>query len=588
MKNNLRKIGVGYIRESTEEQDKGFSPQVQEKSIKEYAKKNNIKIRKFYKDLVSGRSVKKREDFKVMIDDAMQKSFDTIIVFHTSRFARNVEESRQYKNLLREKLGIDVISATQNFGDFNDPSSFLNEGINELFDEHYSRQLGFWVKSALMQKRSQGKPSGNTPFGYEKEKVGWDEGRKRAVYSQKWSVDKKEAEIVKRIFKMYASGNYSIQKIAETLTKEGHKTKSGNPFTYSSVKCILPNKSYLGLVWSPRKKLPDVKSTVHKAIISKKLFNQCQDVLRERKGCFGRPVAKHRFYLLQGLVFCYHCVDHMKGNEENKAKIMQPSMYCEYRRNNNDKEKEVHFYVCKFHKESRTCEQKSVRCDIIDKQMIQFMGGMKLPSDITGLLLKKLKGLFKKSKKDCKQDERLAEVFDRRKRLKTMFENGHIQEEEYLFKMQRVDEEIEHLNRQGIVNGMTVSQQEQYVKKTKKFLDEFGKFWKDGLSPEEKREWIRMTIKRIWIKNKKIYAVEPRDDFKALFLVNRKVIVQAPSLAPEKASKNKNLKVDIGKKVVREKNLSGLIAGQLYSEFFTSRKKSSMAPTTGSFFEMNL
>jgi DNA invertase Pin-like site-specific DNA recombinase len=53
------KICVGYIRESTEEQDKGFSPDNQKRTIEEYAKKQNIQIVDWYKDLVSGTKAKK-------------------------------------------------------------------------------------------------------------------------------------------------------------------------------------------------------------------------------------------------------------------------------------------------------------------------------------------------------------------------------------------------------------------------------------------------------------------------------------------------------------------------------------------------
>lgn len=49
-----QKIGVGYIRESTEEQDKGFSPDNQKRTIEDYAAKHNIKITEWYKDLVTG------------------------------------------------------------------------------------------------------------------------------------------------------------------------------------------------------------------------------------------------------------------------------------------------------------------------------------------------------------------------------------------------------------------------------------------------------------------------------------------------------------------------------------------------------
>ena len=88
------------------------------------------------------------------------------------------------------------------------------------------------------------------------------------------------------------------------------------------------------------------------------------------------------------------------------------------------------------------------------------------------------------------------------------------------------------MERQGIVQSMTASQ-EQHIKKTEKFLKDFPKFW-SRLEKEEMREWIRMAIKRIWVKNKKVVAIEPRDDFKALFSAHRKVIGQSPVVAPLK------------------------------------------------------
>ena len=541
----VQKIGVGYIRESTEDQDKGFSPEAQEKGIQDYAKKNSIKLLDgFYKDLITGTDASKRTDFQRMIEDAMQKKFEVIIVFHTSRFARNIQEARQYKSLLRKKLGIDVLFVAQNFGDFNDPSAFLNEGVNELFDEYYSRQLGFWVKSAFMIKRSQGKPiGGSPPLGYRRKKLDWDSERNRPLYSKEWHIDKKETAIVKRIFKMYASGKYSMGKIAETLTKEGLRTRAGHPFTYSSIKCTLSNRTYLGLVWSPRKQLPDIPSVMHKAIISKELFAQCRDVLKERKGKFGRPVAKHRFYLLQGLVYCYRCIKHMKGNENSPIRRMQPSMYCEYHFNGGRKGgKEVLFYNCKFHRENNTCNQIRVGCDIIDKQVIDFMSGFTLPSDIIKMTLEKLREMFKRSRKEKQQDKRLFSIISRKGRLKTMFENGHIPENEFLFKMQKADEEIEAFERQGIIRNMTASQEEQLIKKTEKFLKDYGKHWNSGLTPEEMREWIRTVIKRVWVKDKRIVAIEPRDDFKPLFKAHQltimKVIAHPPVIAPVQIFKN--------------------------------------------------
>ena len=92
-----------------------------------------------------------------------------MLVFHSSRFARNTLEAKRYKKLLRSELGIDVISVTQPLGgDADDPASFLAESVHEIFDEYYSVSLSFWTKMGLKEKARQGLLTGSLPWGYRK------------------------------------------------------------------------------------------------------------------------------------------------------------------------------------------------------------------------------------------------------------------------------------------------------------------------------------------------------------------------------------------------------------------------------------
>lgn len=534
MGNKEIRVGAAYIRESTEDQDKGFSPQAQEKGIREYAKRNNIRLDFFYKDLLSGRSASKRDDFQKMIDEAIQKKFDAILIFHTSRFARNVAEARQYKELLRKKLGIDVISVTQNFGSFDDPSAFLNEGVNELFDEYTSRQIGFWVKNACLIKRGQGKQNGNPPLGYYKKQVGFDEDKGRRIYTSQWLVHKEEAALVKRIFKMYATGKYSMSQIANVLTLEGHKTKYGNPFTYSSLKGLLSNRVYLGLVSSPRKKhLADVPSTNHKAIITQELFDQVQDMISERTKKFGRPTAQHRFYLLQGLIYCEHCSKRMKKEKQDGIRPMLPTMQC-YTDTTKTKKgvRERLTYRCKIARENQVCTQKAVECSVIDDQVLQFMQGFSVPEDIIERTKEKLKAMFVQARKEKKADARIGKLLERRRRVNVRYDAEEIDDNQYLLELQQIKAEISRLERQNIMQNMDATQEAQFIAKTEKFLRDFPEFLKNELDKEEWRDWISMTIKRIWIKDKKVVRIEPRDDYKPLFKAHQKVIAQAPVVTP--------------------------------------------------------
>lgn len=127
-------LAVAYIRESTEEQGEGFSPDAQRQAITTFAAENALELIGEYCDFHSGwRKSEARPEFQRLMADAADGRFDVVLVYHTSRFARNQVEARRYKQLLREQLGIRVVSVTQPMGeDHTDPSAFLAESIHEM------------------------------------------------------------------------------------------------------------------------------------------------------------------------------------------------------------------------------------------------------------------------------------------------------------------------------------------------------------------------------------------------------------------------------------------------------------------------
>lgn len=533
-----QRIGAGYIRESTEDQDKGFSPDNQKRQIEEHARKHNITITEWYKDLITGTSASKRDDFQKMMSDAMQHKFDIILVFHTSRFARNVQESRHYKDLLRKKLDIDVISITQHFGDWKEPSAFLNEGVNELFDEHYSRQLSFWVRNSLMEKRLQGYQRGNPPFGYYKKQIEFNQEKDKPIYAKEWLVHAKESKIVLRIYNYYATGKYSFVNIASLLNKEGIKSKYGNPFTYSSVKGILCNRVYLGYVTSPRHKdLKDIKTDKHPDIISQTLFDKVQRITAARRHSFGRPPAQHRFYLLQGLVYCYHCRKWLENKVDKPNARMIPRMYCEsVPWKTREGKKETLLYACKLRREMKQCTQPDVPCKVIDQQVLDFMEGFTVPNDIIKMTLEKLGKLFDQKKGEPKDDtmNAIQQLERKKKRLTVVYTNTDaMSSEDYLIKVREIDEKITHYRQAANIPEPSTGVPKAFaLKETEKFLRDFQRFWHTNLGDDERRAWIVMCIKRVWVKDKKVVAIEPHDDFKPLFGSLEKVIGQAPVVTP--------------------------------------------------------
>src|SRR5580692_4293137 len=78
---------VAYVRESTEEQGQGFSPDAQREAIRRFAAEHNLELAGEYCDFHSGwKRADGRPDFQRLMGDAAEKRFEVVLVYHTSRF----------------------------------------------------------------------------------------------------------------------------------------------------------------------------------------------------------------------------------------------------------------------------------------------------------------------------------------------------------------------------------------------------------------------------------------------------------------------------------------------------------------------
>lgn len=326
MKDNaLSKIGAAYIRVSDERQDE-YSPASQLKKIREYAAKDGYYIPDeyvFYDDGISGRSVKKRDDFNRMIAIAKEKNhpFDIIYVWKFSRFARNQEESLVYKNLLKKKC-VAVVSVSQAIPDGQFGS--LIERIIEWMDEFYSINLSEEVKRGMTEKASRGEPVCPPPFGY-------------VMKDGKYIPDEESgnANIVREVFRLYADG-VKLREIAVLLGKNGVRTKYGNVPDNRWIEYMLCNPCYVGkLRWSvdgvravSKRDFDSDKimliDALHEPLISTELWDKVQTILETQKQTYAKYSRKSQpvEYMLKGLVRCSACgATLISGSITGKANV---------------------------------------------------------------------------------------------------------------------------------------------------------------------------------------------------------------------------------------------------------------------------
>ena len=110
-------------------------------------------------------------------------------------------------------------------------------------------------------------------------------------------IDTEKAQKVKKIFELYATGNYNLRELAEWCKQVNLKSNLERDIAISQIHKILQNIFYIGLM----KYKGEIHEATHEPLISKKLFDRVQEIMREK----GKPqkVRKHNFAFL-GLMKC--------------------------------------------------------------------------------------------------------------------------------------------------------------------------------------------------------------------------------------------------------------------------------------------
>lgn len=224
----------GYVRESTQEQGEKYGPDAQRAAItKACAELGLTGPDRWYTDLVSGTGVVKRSDFRQMIADAEAGSFDVLVVYDTSRFARDASDAFLYQKALRA-AGVRIFYVMERAWSDEDDRAIV-VGLNHVLNEDYIRRLRRKVRDGYAAKFAKhGAPGGTAPWGYR-----FVDGATRLVATE-------DAKVRALAVELYATGEFSSRSLADELNRRGHRIY-GRPFTQWSIVEILRNPVVIGV-----------------------------------------------------------------------------------------------------------------------------------------------------------------------------------------------------------------------------------------------------------------------------------------------------------------------------------------------------
>ena len=374
-----------YLRLSKEDDDLSCSSGAksesnsisnQRKLIYDFMKSHpELELYDEYKDDGKSGSNFDRAEFQRMMKDIEAGKVNCVVVKDQSRFGRDYIDVGKYKEKIFPKLGVRFITINEGYDSLSATSSDdLAFTINSFVYDFYIRDISTKIRTNLTAKKQNGEYAGAfVAYGYVKD----------SNDKSKLVVDQFAADIVRDIFRWKIEG-LSPQNIAVRLNELGipspaeYKKLSGSNYKTSfqtsskavwshvSVRRILKNEIYLGIMIQGKRTTPNYKTKTvvtkaesewlrvegtHEAIISVRDFELVQELLRDDTHCRAGDVTVPVY---AGRIYCGDC---------GATAVRKTVSYAG---------KRYVYYVCNANKHDKTvCSRHSIREDILGQVIYQ-------------------------------------------------------------------------------------------------------------------------------------------------------------------------------------------------------------------------
>lgn len=198
------RLGVIYVRVSTDDQKDGFSIPAQIELLINYAKDNNIRIIRIFEESMSAKDSGRVEFNKMLKYLKVHKEVNIILVEKTDRLYRNFKD---YATLDDNKYEIHLVKENEILSKDSTSHQKLVHGLKVLLAKNFIDNLREETYKGRKKKAQLGYIVGNTPYGYTKE----DKMTTVQVPEQ--------ALFIEKAFDYYSKG-MSLQEVREALFNE--------------------------------------------------------------------------------------------------------------------------------------------------------------------------------------------------------------------------------------------------------------------------------------------------------------------------------------------------------------------------------
>ncbi len=359
----------GYSRKSSEDnkERQAQSIESQEKDLNRITAEQNLDVPRFYSEEKSAH-VRGRAEFGKMIEALENGDANAVLTWHPNRLARNPYDAGLIITLMDEGVIREIKTPHRTYRNTPDDKFYLmlEFGISKKDSDDKS----VVVKRGLLNKCDKGWMPGVAPLGY----LNTPEVVGGSRYIKK---DEERFELVKKMWTMMASGQYSVVEIQKIMTdKWGFKTRrfkrqGGKPIAISVLYKVLNDPFYYGAFEYPRGSGTFYKGE-HEAMITQEVFDIVQNLLN--RPVRAKPHTKD--FAFTGLCQCGECGGQITASEKLKHQ-------------KNGKEHHYIYYHCTKRKKGAKmkCSQPHIREHELETQMMKVIDSVTIPPQLFTLAM---------------------------------------------------------------------------------------------------------------------------------------------------------------------------------------------------------
>ena len=353
-----------YVRKSTDEADRQILSleSQREEAIKRFG---NLKIIKLPPESVSAFDPEKRPIFNEMIGRIKKGEAQGIIAWHPDRLSRNPIDAAQIIRSLDMGILKDLKFCNYYFD--NSPEGKMMLAMTLSQSKYSSDKLSKDVKRGMNKKAQAGWRPGLAPLGYKNSKTNLK--GEQVVYN-----DLQRFNLVKQVWQLMLTGNYTVPDIFEIvnnewkLTQPGTRKRPERKLHLSKMYRIFTTPFYYGwYLWGGEW----IKGN-HEPMITAEEFDRVQFLL----GRNGRPRPKTHIFAFTGLIRCGSCDAMVTAHEKWK-----------YQKNG-----KVHHYIY-YHCSKRKkvgCTEKYLELAEFEQQVDKAIAGFAIPEKFKDYAIKYL------------------------------------------------------------------------------------------------------------------------------------------------------------------------------------------------------